>query len=498
MGRVFPTKHITRRKKLYKSHIFFCFSNEKYKTKDRSSTFFHSSIKTKSMCNSKSTPVSIAPVNGGSTKVGSTAAMPTINTSTTINGLLLKSIHGKSMHKAKRSSLNKKKKKKSSSEKDHSILEDVFSTCSSSIQITPKKNNNEWIHEVLNIVNGTGEDAAGKTTATTTSNNTMISQNHLEQQQTQQEILNDSNNNSFTFNGKSIIKEDDADATPGITRNAVATMTTIAIQRSHENRLFSSSSSSPSESQPSKASTSSREYRQPNSTRPERRSSKSKTSRTTQQEQQPPLQIPLLVSMSSMKQPKKSSLSTSRSNHSKKNKQPNQSKLEHSRLKIWLPEETRPIIRHRSIKFKEKTRVKRIPMHSSPVNTNELWFQPEEYDEIKGKRTALIKDVQNNKTDGATYCTRGLERQLKVHEFRDNWCNAWDSVLKEQEFQRDHCFFDNDRLSQAYSKCTRGSSLEALERAKQDESAIKRYMAKTRQVCRSHGVLKEIKPSMGN
>merc|ERR1711971_559960 len=128
MGRVFPTKHITRRKKLYKSHIFFCFSNEKYKTKDRSSTFFHSSIKTKSMCNSKSTPVSIAPVNGGSTKVGSTAAMPTINTSTTINGLLLKSIHGKSMHKAKRSSLNKKKKKKSSSEQDHSTLEDNSSS----------------------------------------------------------------------------------------------------------------------------------------------------------------------------------------------------------------------------------------------------------------------------------------------------------------------------------------------------------------------------------
>jgi len=477
MGRVFPTKHITRRKKLYKSHIFFCFSNEKYKTKDRSSTFFHSSIKTKSMCNSKSTPVSIAPVNGGSTKVGSTAAMPTINTSTTINGLLLKSIHGKSMHKAKRSSLNKKKKKKSSSEQDHSTLEDN----SSSFTLNGDGSSNSSFH---------------------------VDDHSFEDTDTDEDVGTTAVNYITTRTIEDIIKEDDADTAAVIWRNAVDTTTEItttkissssAIQQSYENGLFSSSSSPPSESesQPSKASTSSREYRQQSSTRPERRSSKPKASTITQPVQKPSLQILRLVWMNSRKQPRQSSLST-RSNDSKKNKQSKPSKSEHSFLKIWLPGETRPIIRHRSIKFKEKNRVERIPLYSSQVKVNELWFQPEEYDKIKGKMVALIQAVKNNKTDGVTYCTRGLELYLKVHEVLDNRYNAWDSVLNEQEFQRDHCFFDSDRLSQAYSKYTRGSSLEALERAKQDESAIKRYMKNTRQVCRAHGVFKEIKHSMDN
>lgn len=118
------------------------------------------------------------------------------------------------------------------------------------------------------------------------------------------------------------------------------------------------------------------------------------------------------------------------------------------------------------------------------LRTKDLWFQPEEYDEIKRKTMALIRAVQENDTGGVTYCTRGLERYFSVEDVQDQRNNAWDSVLDEQDLQRDHEVYDDDRLSEAYSNVTRRSSLEALERGKRDQSAIERYVKKTRQQVR--------------
>ena len=97
---------------------------------------------------------------------------------------------------------------------------------------------------------------------------------------------------------------------------------------------------------------------------------------------------------------------------------------------------------------------------------------------------ALIRAVQDDQTGGVTYCTRGLERYFTVDTVQDKRNDAWDSVLDEQDMQRDHGSFDSDRMSKAYSKCTRRSSMEAAERGKLDEDAIARYLKKTRQMVR--------------
>ena len=101
---------------------------------------------------------------------------------------------------------------------------------------------------------------------------------------------------------------------------------------------------------------------------------------------------------------------------------------------------------------------------------------------------ALIRAVQGNDTGGVTYCTRGLERYFHINEVQDKRNVAWDSVLDEQELQRDSSVFDDDRLSKAYSKCTKKSSIEAYERGKLDQDAIERYIKKTRKLCRTYSM----------
>ena len=121
-------------------------------------------------------------------------------------------------------------------------------------------------------------------------------------------------------------------------------------------------------------------------------------------------------------------------------------------------------------------------------STEDLWFQPEEYEEIKRKTMALIRAVQDNDTGGVTYCTRGLERYFAVNEVQDKRNDAWDSVLDEQDLQRDHAVYDDTRLSAASARATQRSAREAIERGKNDEDAIERYIKKTRKVCRAYSM----------
>jgi len=101
---------------------------------------------------------------------------------------------------------------------------------------------------------------------------------------------------------------------------------------------------------------------------------------------------------------------------------------------------------------------------------------------------ALIRAVRDNDTGGVTYCTRGLERYFHVDEVQVKRNEAWDSVLDEQDLQRDHSVFDSERLSQAYTKVTKKSSYDAIELGKLDEGAIERYIRKTRQICRTYSM----------
>lgn len=156
-------------------------------------------------------------------------------------------------------------------------------------------------------------------------------------------------------------------------------------------------------------------------------------------------------------------------------------------IEVRFPGERKKVVRHRSLKFNEKVRVKRIPCQAQVCggDTSDLWFQPQEYDAIKRKTMALIRAVQDDQTGGVTYCTRGLERYFSVDDVQEKRNDAWDSVLDEQQLQRDNNeVFNADRLSRLYAATTKPSTEEAIQRGKLDEDAIARYTKKMRQTLR--------------
>ncbi len=156
-------------------------------------------------------------------------------------------------------------------------------------------------------------------------------------------------------------------------------------------------------------------------------------------------------------------------------------------LEIRLPGQRKTITRQRSLTFNEKVRVKRIPCQAQVCggDTGDLWFQPQEYDAIKRKTMALIRAVQDDQTGGVTYCTRGLERYFSVDAVQEKRNDAWDSVLDEQEAQRSNQeAFSAERLSMAYSQTTGNSVKEAMERGRLDQDAIARYTKKMRNTLR--------------
>lgn len=162
------------------------------------------------------------------------------------------------------------------------------------------------------------------------------------------------------------------------------------------------------------------------------------------------------------------------------------SRMTKNLLEVKLPGR-KTVTRQRSLTFNEKVRVKRVPCQAQICDgeTEDLWFQPEEYEAIKRKTMALIRAVQDDQTGGVTYCTRGLERYFSVDAVQEKRNDAWDSVLDEQEAQRTNReAFNMDRISKVYAQTTRNSVKEAMERGKLDEDAIARYTKKMRQTLR--------------
>lgn len=156
-------------------------------------------------------------------------------------------------------------------------------------------------------------------------------------------------------------------------------------------------------------------------------------------------------------------------------------------LRIQLPDDSRTITRHRCIVFNEKVRVKRIHCQAQLLDEEEigeLWFQQEDYENIKRKTMALIKAIQENNTGGVNYCTRGLERYFSIQEVQEKRNDAWDTVLDEQDLQRQERSFDPGRLSRAYSRCTRQSYHEAVERGRMDQDSIAKSTRRMRQMLR--------------
>mmetsp|Transcript_2269 Transcript_2269/g.3843 ORF Transcript_2269/g.3843 Transcript_2269/m.3843 type:complete len:336 (+) Transcript_2269:127-1134(+) len=160
-------------------------------------------------------------------------------------------------------------------------------------------------------------------------------------------------------------------------------------------------------------------------------------------------------------------------------------------LQVRLPGQKKPVTRVRSITFNESVKVRRIPSKEELLatnKTNELWFQAEEYDQIKRKTFNLIRAIQHGETGGVNYCTRGLEKYFNAHEVQGRRTAAWDSVLDEQEGQRRLGSFSDLRLSKASLQYSKSAMAEAAERGKLDEDAIERYVKRTRQILRTQSM----------
>merc|ERR1711865_512656 len=114
------------------------------------------------------------------------------------------------------------------------------------------------------------------------------------------------------------------------------------------------------------------------------------------------------------------------------------------------------IKRRRSIQFNEDVNVRSIQAvsHVPGAIKHELWFQEAEYSTIKKKTRALLEKVdQHGIVNGKKYCTRGLEKYMedKVGARSQTRYAAWDTVLMEQELQRQLHIFDEVSIGQQYA-----------------------------------------------
>jgi len=145
-------------------------------------------------------------------------------------------------------------------------------------------------------------------------------------------------------------------------------------------------------------------------------------------------------------------------------------------LEVKLPGRRESIKRRRSIQFSEDVNVRKI-QPTSKVNgavKEELWYQGDEYNTIKKKTFALLKKVDSNGiNNGKKYCTRGLEKYMECPQKRESEkYQAWDSVLMEQEMQRELNIYDDESLGRFYKQTSNLSVVEATNRAALDAEEV--------------------------
>merc|ERR1712238_215355 len=145
-------------------------------------------------------------------------------------------------------------------------------------------------------------------------------------------------------------------------------------------------------------------------------------------------------------------------------------------LEIRVPERRDSIKRRTSITFNEDVNVRKIQAISKVKGAvkEELWFQDIEYSQIKKKTKALIEKVDaSGQFDGKKYCTRGLEKYMECPQKRAlKKYNGWDSVLMEQEMQRNLQIYDDDAISGFYRQTNQENVTEATTRAQLDAQEV--------------------------
>lgn len=152
---------------------------------------------------------------------------------------------------------------------------------------------------------------------------------------------------------------------------------------------------------------------------------------------------------------------------------------------VCLPGRDEPVRRRSSIKFHQSVKVKVVTAARDMVKSPEkLWFQDEEYKKIREKAFHIIEKVGSKAKGANRYCSRGLENMLDSGTTQQRKYDCWDTVLDEQDQQRESGTFDEECMAHVYRHTTSDSQVEAERRASADEAAIRDYMESTRKQCR--------------
>ena len=154
-------------------------------------------------------------------------------------------------------------------------------------------------------------------------------------------------------------------------------------------------------------------------------------------------------------------------------------------IEVLLPGQKQKVKRKTSITFNERCKVTVVkPARELTTDPGTLWFQGDEYERMRRRSFELAEKADQGITykEGKRYCFRGLEKiqPSKKVELWDQKYNAWDTVLDEQEKQRQEGIFDEDMIAKMYKCSTVNSQHEAAERGKEDAAAIKNFMQATR------------------
>ena len=171
------------------------------------------------------------------------------------------------------------------------------------------------------------------------------------------------------------------------------------------------------------------------------------------------------------------------------------------KVEVRLPGD-RKVKRRTSITFNEQVQVRpvqpvtQIGQPGEEVQREQLWFQDEEYDQMKNKMARLVNQVEKHGMDGfynqrsggkKIPCIRGLERMIGENKYA-SWerkQQGWDAVLWEQHYQREgQEEFNENAMAAPYMESSEESRRKAIEQAARDEEDIRQYTKSMRRACR--------------
>jgi hypothetical protein len=153
-------------------------------------------------------------------------------------------------------------------------------------------------------------------------------------------------------------------------------------------------------------------------------------------------------------------------------------------ISVNLPGKKEPVRRRTSISFCEEDQINEVvPMTSLTDEPEALWFQDEEYANIKKKMRSIIHAAKRGESSTKkTYCTRGLEGHFGEGAESKGISRetGWDAVFREQYEQQNEGSFDDEGISVLYRLSSIESKIEAAQRATRDESDTEHYQKDTR------------------